>query len=316
MDMAQLRSKTIAVLAGGQSGEREVSLRSGKGVQEALERQGFRTVMVDPSADLYRQLQEVGADVAVNALHGGAGEDGTIQALLELIGMPYTGSGVLASALTMNKLQTKRIAAAIGVQNPPFVYFTGAFDPDWVCQTIDCIGLPAVTKPNAEGSSLGVTICRDEATLAREMEAIAAKYDDVLVDRFIDGTELTVGVLGCGEAARALPVLQLVPKKEFYDYEAKYTKGLTELVCPAQISPEATAAAQELALLTHREMGCHGVSRCDMHLDRAGNLWFHEVNSCPGMTETSDVPHQAFAAGMTYDELVLEILQSAIMPRR
>ncbi|MEN6302763.1 MAG: D-alanine--D-alanine ligase [Armatimonadia bacterium] len=314
--MAQLRSKTIAVLAGGQSGEREVSFRSGKGVQEALERQGFRTVMVDPSADLYRQLQEVGAEVAFNALHGGAGEDGTIQALLELIGMPYTGSGVLASALTMNKLQTKRIAAAIGVQNPPFVYFSGAFNPDWVCQTIDCIGFPAVTKPNAEGSSLGVTICRDEATLAREMEAIAAKYGDVLVDRFIDGTELTVGVLGCGEAARALPVLQLVPKKEFYDYEAKYTKGLTELVCPARISPEATAAAQELALLTHREMGCHGVSRCDMHLDRAGNLWFHEVNSCPGMTETSDVPHQAFAAGMTYDDLVLEILQSAIMPRR
>lgn len=316
MDMAQLRSKTIAVLAGGQSGEREVSIRSGKGVQEALERQGFRTVMVDPSADLYRQLQEVGAEVAFNALHGGAGEDGTVQALLELIGMPYTGSGVLASALTMNKLQTKRIAAAIGIQNPPFVYFSGTFSSDWVGQTIDCIGLPAVTKPNAEGSSLGVTICRDEATLAREMEAIATKYGDVLVDRFIDGTELTVGVLGCGEAARALPVLQLVPKKEFYDYEAKYTKGLTDLVCPARISPEATAAAQELALLTHREMGCHGVSRCDMHLDRAGKLWFHEVNSCPGMTETSDVPHEAFAAGMTYDDLVIEILQSAAMPRR
>lgn len=316
MDITELRSQRVAVLCGGKTGEREVSLRSGQGVVEALGRLGIDAVTVDPNADLHRQLQEAGAQIAFNALHGGDGEGGTVQALLELCGVPYTGSGVLGSALTLNKLQTKRIMQTVGANNPPWVYFVGEFDPAWVAQTIDCLGLPCVSKPNAEGSSLGVTICHDEATLAREMESLVRQYGDVLVDRFIEGTELTVGVLGTGETLRALPVLELCPKHEFYDYEAKYTKGLTDLVCPARISEQATLAAQELAVLAHTELGCHGISRCDMHLDAQGKLWFHEVNSCPGMTETSDVPHQAAAAGMTYDELVLEILTSALAPRR
>ena len=315
MELAELRSKRIAVLAGGHSGEREVSLRSGQGVFDALQRQGFDVVMVDPNADLFRQLQAAGAEVAYNALHGGDGEGGTVQALLELSGIPYTGSGVLGSALTLNKLQTKRIMQTVGANNPPFAYFRGQFDQSWVAETLECVGLPCVTKPNAEGSSLGVTICRDEATLAQELAKLAGLYGDVLVDRFIEGVELTVGVLGDDGNLRALPVLELVPKREFYDYDAKYTKGLTDLVCPARISPEATGAAQELALLAHRELGCHGISRCDMHLDGDGTIWFHEVNSCPGMTETSDVPHEAFAAGMTYDELVLEVLSTATADR-
>jgi D-alanine-D-alanine ligase len=315
MDMNELRTKRIAVLAGGQTGEREVSLRTGQGIAEALGRQGFSAVLADPADGLFEQLQAVGAEIAFNALHGGAGEDGTIQAALELMDIPYTGSGVLGCALTMNKVQTKRIMQAVGATNSPFLYFRGAFDPAWVGQALDAVGLPAVTKPNADGSSLGVTICRDEATLAREMQALAETYGDLLVDQYIEGTELTVGVLGCGESKRALPVLELVPKNEFYDYEAKYTKGLTDLICPARISPKATAAAQALALLAHTELCCHGISRTDMHLDAAGRLWFHEVNSCPGMTETSDVPHQAFAAGMTYDQLVVEILLSAVASR-
>ena len=316
MDLAQLRSKRIAVLAGGKTGEREVSLRTGQGIADALGRQDFEAILVDPGADLVQQLREAGADLAFNALHGGAGEDGTIQAALELMGLPYTGSGVLGCALTMNKVQTKRIMQAVGASNPPYLYFRGPFDPRFVAQVLDEIGLPCVTKPNADGSSLGVTICREETTLAREMESLLGHYGDLLVDKYIAGTELTVGVLGCGENMRALPVLELVPHKEFYDYEAKYTKGLTDLICPARLPAEAAAAAQELALLAHTELCCHGISRCDMHRDEFGALWFHEVNSCPGMTETSDVPHEAFAAGMTYDELVLEILQSAVMPRR
>jgi D-alanine-D-alanine ligase len=315
MELTELQGKRIAVLAGGKTGEREVSLRTGQGIADALGRLGFDAVMVDPQADLCRQLQEVGADIAFNALHGGDGEGGTIQALLELIGMPYTGSGVLGSALTLNKLQTKRVMAAVGAHNPEYVYFRGPFQEAWVAETLGRVGLPCVTKPNAEGSSLGVTICRDEAVLAREMAAIAAAYGDVLVDRYISGTEVTVGVLGCGPTMRALPVLELAPKNEFYDYEAKYVKGMTDLICPARIDEAATAAAQELAVLAHVELGCHGISRCDMHLDSDGVLWFHEVNSCPGMTETSDVPHEAFAAGMTYDELVLEILESAVAAR-
>lgn len=313
---AQFTGRTIAVLAGGNSGEREVSLRSGRGIQEALQRQGLTAVLVDPQPHLPRQLEELGADVVFNGLHGGVGEDGTIQAVLDWIGMPYTGCGVLASALTLDKLQTKRVLQTVGVASPPFLHFRGAFRPEWVAQVLAEIGLPAVSKPNAEGSSLGVTICRQEETLATQMRELADAYGELMVDRYIQGTELTVGVLGCGEGAYALPVLQLVPHREFYDYEAKYTKGLTDMICPAGISAEATVAAQDLALLCHRALGCHGISRCDMHLDAQGGLWFHEVNSCPGMTETSDVPHEAFAAGMTYEQLVLEILASAYVPRR
>ncbi len=136
-----------------------------------------------------------------------------------------------------------------------------------------------------------------------------------MAERFIEGTELTVAVLGCGERERALPVLELVPRREFYDYEAKYTKGLTDLICPARISGAATAEAQRLAVAAHHALSCHGISRCDMHLDRAGGLWIHEVNSCPGMTETSDVPHEAFAADMTYEDLVEAVLQTALAPR-
>ena len=315
MDLVELRSKRIAVLAGGKTGERDVSLRTGQGIADALGRLGCEAVMVDPADDLFGPLQASGAEIAFNALHGGDGENGTIQAALELMDLPYTGSGVLGCALTMNKVQTKRIMQAIGVNNPPFVYFRGEFQERWVAETLAVTGLPCVTKPNADGSSLGVTICRDEATVAQTMADLAREYGDVLVDHYISGTELTVGVLGCGATMRALPVLELAPHNEFYDYEAKYVKGMTDLICPARISAAATAAAQALARLAHVELGCHGISRCDMHLDADGTLWFHEVNSCPGMTETSDVPHEAFAAGMTYDELVLEILQSAVARR-
>lgn len=315
MDVAQFAGKTIAVLAGGTSGEREVSLRTGQGIAAALESEGLTSVLVDPTPELPRQLAEVGADVCFNGLHGGAGEDGTVQAILDWIGMPYTGCGVLSSALTLNKVQSKRVLGALGVANAPYVHFRGRFNASWVQETLEKVGLPAVTKPNSEGSSLGVTICRDEDTLARELESLGETCGDFMVDRLIEGTELTVGVLGCGEGAYALPVLELRPHNEFYDYAAKYTKGLTDMVCPAEIADEHTAAAQALAVLAHRELGCHGISRCDMHLDAQGKLWFHEVNSCPGMTETSDVPCEATAAGLSYTDLVLQILASAFTPR-
>lgn len=315
MAALDLKQTTIAVLAGGQSGEREVSLRSGSGVLQALLNRGYQAVLVDPTPELPAQLRAVGAGVVYNALHGGAGEDGCIQGILEMIGIPYTGSGVLGSALTMDKLQSKRILQAVGLPTPPYVFFRAPYTPAMTAAVIAAVGLPAVTKPNAEGSSLGVTICRDEATLAAALRECLEVYGDALVDRFIEGIELTVGVLGCGEKQRALPVLELVPHNEFYDYEAKYTKGLTDLICPARISPEATAEAQRLAVASHQALSCHGISRCDMHLDTAGGLWIHEVNSCPGMTETSDVPHEAFALGMTYEDLVEEVLQTALCPR-
>ncbi len=273
-----LRDKHIGVLHGGQSGEREVSLRSGQGVLDALARQGFTAVSIDPGPDLISQLREADVNVVFNALHGGAGEDGTIPALLDYAAIPYTGSGMVASALAMNKLLTKRLLRSAGLPTPDFVHVTSQVDlNDQVSALIDHLGLPVVTKPLAECS----------------------------------GPEITVGVLGVGETLRALPVLELVPHKEFYDYEAKYTEGLTELIVPARISPQATQSAQEIAVQAHQELGCVGISRVDMHLGGDGQVWVHELNTIPGLTELSDIPAAAAAAGMSYDEVILEILASA-----
>ena len=236
VDKEQFAGKRIAVLAGGNTGEREVSLRSGRGVYEALVRQGLDAVMVDPTADLVHQLAEVGADLVYNALHGGAGEDGTIQALLDLAEIPYTGPGVLASALTMHKLQTKRILQAVSLPTPAYAAIETPPDADTLESIIQSLGLPVVTKPISEGSSLGITICRDRETLESEIQALLECYGELFVEAFIPGIELTVGVLGSGAGAYALPVLEIAPKREFYDYEAKYIKGLTDLICPARIS--------------------------------------------------------------------------------
>lgn len=313
MSVDLLRDRRIAVLMGGDSGEREVSLRSGAGVAAALRRQGFDVVEVDPRPDLVTQLREVGAQVVVNLLHGGAGENGSIQGALEIAGIPYTGSGVLASALTMDKVQTKRIFAALGVPTPPWIYaHAGGAAEEFAAQALAAFDLPAVVKPRAEGSSLGVSIPKTEEQLVVAITALLRDYGEGIIERYIDGTEVTVGVVGVGEGTRALPVLELVPKKEFYDYEAKYTKGMTELIAPARISAEATALCRRLALLAHHALGCVGPTRVDMHLDREGHVWVHEVNSVPGMTETSDLPHAAAAEGVSYDELVLEILATAV----
>ncbi|MGD9498338.1 MAG: D-alanine--D-alanine ligase [Armatimonadota bacterium] len=313
MSLQALRERRIAVLMGGRSREREVSLRSGAGVLGALRRQGFDAVAVDPRPDLVTQLREVGAEVVVNVLHGGAGENGTIQGALEVAGIPYTGSGVLASALAMDKVQSKRIFAALGIPTPPHVHINCSASPEQLAaQAIEQFGLPAVTKPRAEGSSLGVSIPKTQEQLVEAIAAIMRTYGEGIIDRYIRGTEITVGIVGAGERTRALPVLELVPKNEFYDYEAKYTKGMTELIAPARISPQATALCQRLALRAHHALGCVGPTRVDMHLDTEGNCWVHEINSVPGMTETSDLPHAAAAEGVSYDELVLQILETAL----
>jgi D-alanine-D-alanine ligase len=311
-DLIPCRGQRIAVLCGGQSSEREVSFRSGRGVQGALQRQGWEAVEIDPGPDLPAQIRAAGAQVAFIALHGGAGEDGTLQAVLDYAGIPYTGSGVLACALTMDKLQTKRILLAEDLPTPDYAVIGREHDLDAAVETI-CreLPLPLVVKPLAEGSSFGVTLPKTAADLRRDVAALVEQYGRALVENYIAGTELTVGVIGVGERLRALPVLELVPHNEFYDYEAKYTKGLTDLIAPARTSAAATAEAQRLALAAHQATDCRGVSRVDMHLDAAGDLWITELNTSPGLTETSDLPAAAAAVGMSYDELVLEILSSA-----
>ena len=310
--MTDLRSNTIAVLMGGQSGEREVSLRSGQGVIDALTERGYTAVSVDPNCHLPKQLAEVGADIVFNALHGGAGENGTIVGALEVMGIPYTGCGVLASALTMDKIRTKQLLRSVDVPVPDDVFSDDPSQADAVAgEALRRIGLPCVVKPIFEGSSLGVTIPKTEDDVRRDVAACLEQFGDVMVEDFCAGMEITVGVLGCGKEARALPVLELVPKTEFYDYEAKYTKGMTELICPARMPDEAADEARDIALRAHKACACLGLSRTDMHFDE-GKFMVHEINSVPGLTETSDVPAQARAAGIPYPDLDEEILQSAL----
>lgn len=313
-DLELLRTKRIGVLCGGQSSEREISFRSGRGVYEALLRQGFDAVIVDPGPDLPAQLREAGVEVAYIALHGGFGEDGTIQAVLDYAGIPYTGSGVLGCALTLDKLQTKRILLAEGLPTPRFRVVTAASPLEADVAAISAeLGLPVVLKPIREGSSFGVSIPKTEEQLTADLAALLDTYGTALAEAYIAGTELTVGIIGAGERLQALPVLELVPHREFYDYEAKYTKGLTDLIVPARISEAAAREARRIALAAHLATDCLGVSRVDMHLDEAGGLWITEINSSPGLTETSDLPAAAAAIGMSYDELVLEILRSALV---
>ncbi len=312
MALEALRGKRIAVLMGGQSGEREVSLRSGQGVLEALQRQGFDAVPVDPGPDLIAQLREAGAEVAFNMLHGGAGEDGSVAGALEVAGLPYTGSGVLASAISMDKLQSKRIFEALDIPTPAYLYLDASADPEAGAVEVERqLGLPVVAKPRSEGSSLGVSIPKTREELQEAIGELLAAYGGALIEDFVAGTEITVGIVGAAAKTRALPVLELVTRREFYDYDAKYVKGLTELIAPARIPDDQAAQAQRIALQAHHALGCEGLSRVDMHLDSAGRCWVHEVNSVPGMTETSDVPAAAAAEGTRYDDLVLQILESA-----
>ncbi|MFQ6132020.1 MAG: D-alanine--D-alanine ligase, partial [Armatimonadota bacterium] len=288
----------VAVLAGGDSLEREVSLRSGRGIAEALARQGFEVVSIDPQGDVAQRLRESGAQVVFNILHGGKGEDGTIQGLLDILGLPYTGSGVLASALAMDKAQSKRIFKATDIPTPSFC----VIDPDEPvgkqCRfAANQLKLPAVCKPTNEGSSFGVSIVRHQEEMIGAVEALVAKYGNAMIERFVDGPEITVGVLGVGDRLRALPVLELVAKADFYNYEAKYTPGMTEFVIPARLDELTTRLTQEAALRAHQVLGCHGWSRVDGHIDEDGMPQIREVNTIPGMTELSDVPAEAEADG-------------------
>ncbi|MGD8238391.1 MAG: D-alanine--D-alanine ligase [Armatimonadota bacterium] len=302
----------VGVLMGGDSREREISLRSGAGIMQALQERGFDAVSIDPDTDLITQLRSENVQVAFNILHGGRGEDGTIPGVLEMAGIPYTGSGVLASALTMNKTQTKRVLQASDVRTPAFY----AVDPQEKvgkqCRfAANFLRLPAVCKPADEGSSIGVSIVKHIEELEGAVGALLEKYGSALIEKFIAGPEVTVGVLGTGENVRALPVLELRPRREFYDYEAKYTEGMTEFVLPAQLDEPVYVMTQQAAIRAHKVLGCHGWSRVDMHVDKEGVPQIHEVNSVPGMTPLSDIPAEAEAEGTTYQQVVLEILQSA-----
>jgi D-alanine-D-alanine ligase len=311
--MLKLKSKKIAVLCGGRSGEREVSLRSGKRVFDSLKKQKFDVLMFDLTDDLVTQLKKKKIDIVYIALHGRWGEDGTVQGLLELANIPYTGSKVLASALAMNKLAAKRMFQAAGIHTPKYKEINGRSDIKKEAEKIYRIfPFPIVVKPVSEGSSLGVSIVKEGDDLERILEKTVSEYKDVFVEEFIKGREVTVGIIGKDGDLMALPILELAPRNDFYDFEAKYTSGMTEFILPARLSKPLYKRTQETALAAHRALGCYGVSRVDIIVSSDDHIpYVHEVNSIPGMTEHSDLPAEAKHAGISFDELVVKILESA-----
>ena len=301
-------TRHVAVLMGGLSAEREVSLTGGRAAVQALEQRGYRVSPIDAGRDLCQKLALTKPDVIYNALHGPYGEDGTVQGMLEILGIPYSHSGVLASALAMDKAMAKRIFEAAGLRCPESVMTT----LDQLDQG-DHMQPPYVVKPNREGSSVGVTIVKDEK------DRLPLRNDwpygpDIMVERYVEGRELTVSVLGSrGDDDRALGVTEVRPKQGFFDYHAKYTEGQTEHLLPAPLSPETYQKAMDDAVLAHRALGCRGVTRADFMLadDDPEALYLLEVNTQPGMTPISLVPEQAAHIGIDFGDLVEMLVEEA-----
>lgn len=331
----------VAVLMGGTSAERDVSLATGREIARALQVQAHQVVAIDAaggrpialtgpeegrasgigteppgkgelvrleSGSLARRLEEVpelrDTEVVFVALHGGAGEDGRIQALLDLVGIPYTGSGPLGSALAMDKLVTKELFLNAGIPTPPWLV-----GPVTQAEIEDSLGgFPVVVKPSHEGSTVGVSVVRDPGDLEAAIELADQFQGPVLVERFISGSELAVGVLG-GEA---LPIVEIRPKHEIYDYECKYTKGMSEYEVPAPIGDARTREVQDLAVRAHRVLRLSAYSRVDFRLDEGGTPWCFEANSLPGMTATSLLPKAARAVGVSFEVLCDRIVRLAL----
>jgi D-alanine-D-alanine ligase len=309
--MSAQRFKKVAVVMGGLSAEREISLLSGNGVLSALKKKGVNAEPFDPAIDDLMRLKRDGFDAAFIALHGRFGEDGAFQGALEVLGIPYTGSGVLASATAMDKISTKRIFEAHQLPTPRYAVLDRR---SRLIEVPDLLGLPLIIKPPHEGSTLGVTKCMGYSDVGEAFE-FAAEFDDlVLAEEFIDGRELTVAVLGSGDSARALPIVDIVAPQGNYDYENKYFTDDTKYICPAVLSAEQTAAVQELALRAFHAVGCEGWGRVDIMLRRDdGKPFLLEVNTSPGMTGHSLVPMAARALGISYEDLCVEILSGAAL---
>lgn len=327
----------VAVLTGGTSAEREVALATGRGIVRALRANGHEVATIDTgegrmlegegpwaaqgsggvgaagsdgrsSAAVLRAVEDglvkSGAEVAFIALHGGAGEDGRLQALLDLMGIPYTGSGYLGSALAMDKLVSKELFSCAGIPTPPWLVTPAEARHVEVALG----GFPVVVKPGREGSTVGVSVVREGGELEKAIEEAAEYGNPVLIEKYVAGRELAVGVLG----DEALPAVEIRPTHEIYDYACKYTKGLTEYEVPAPLSQEEDRQARLLALRAHRILRLSAYSRIDFRMDPDGHFWCLEANSLPGMTETSLIPKAAAAVGMTFSALCEQILDLAL----
>jgi len=303
----------IAVLRGGRSAERDVSLRSGAHVEGALRLRGHDVTGVDLDMSTWDVLRDGGFDCVFNALHGRLGEDGTVQGMLELLALPYTGSGVLASALCMDKARAGAVMTGAGLHVPEFeeLEVKHGLSADVVERVVARFGLPLVVKPVREGSTIGLTIARDVDQVASGL-ALAARYDRrVLAQRFAAGNEITVGVLATPDL-QVLPTLEIVSDNPVYDYDAKYTAGKSHHIIPARIPEAARTEASEAAARAFTVLGCSGMGRVDIIVDAAGTSWLLEVNTVPGLTELSLLPDAARAAGIEFGDLCQRLVDHAV----
>jgi len=301
-----MKKKKIGVLMGGLSREREVSLRTGKAILKALIEKGYAASPIDVGQEIAETLIKEKIEIAFIALHGRYGEDGTIQGMLELMGIPYTGSGVLASALALDKIMAKKFFVCENIPTPTYEVFQRD-EIDKNLLRVPSLPLPLVVKPAREGSTIGVSIVRKEEELVPALRE-AGKYDDeILLEEFMKGKEITVGILH----DIPLPIIEIVPRSGFYDYHSKYTKGETEYIIPARIPREQYLYAQEISLKAFHVLGCSGCARVDLMTDEGGNPFVIDVNTMPGMTETSLIPKAASYAGINFEDLVERILLGA-----
>ncbi|MDE8701620.1 D-alanine--D-alanine ligase [Adlercreutzia equolifaciens] len=301
----------VALLAGGTSGEREISLSSAKGAGKALETAGFVVTYLDPASpsDLKRLIDE-SFNVAFLCMHGKKGEDGVLQGFLELIDLPYTGSGVWASATAMDKAKSKEVyrKASIPTASSFSVIKGEEYDSKTMAQEIKG---RCVVKPATEGSSLGIYIVEGEQAIRDSLDKVFEIDDSALVEQYIDGKELTVAVIG-NEDPQALPIIEIIPQGESYDFDSKYAPGGSQHICPAALDEEITSRIQGLAVQAHQALGCRGMSRTDFILDKEGQPWALETNTIPGMTSTSLLPDAAKAAGITFPELCTRLVEFAL----
>jgi D-alanine-D-alanine ligase len=316
--MSSIDFGKVAVLMGGASAEREISLMSGSGVLKALASRGIDAHAFDPAERDLSELKRDGFARCFIALHGRFGEDGTVQGALELLGIPYTGSGVMASAIAIDKVMTKRVWLAEGLPTPRYVLLRrGSFTREQVLAIPDQLGLPLIVKPAREGSSIGVAKVEGYSDMANAVDQAAALDADVLCEQFIGGDEVTCPVLGTDDAARALPVIRIVAPAGNYDYQNKYFTDVTQYLVPCGLPPGEEERIKQLVLQAYRVLGCRGWGRIDVMIDAATREpSLLEINTSPGMTGHSLVPMSARAAGISYEDLCVQLLASASLDQR
>ena len=307
LDIEQIKEKKIGIIFGGPSSEREISIRSADNIYNALKAKNYNAVKIDLDSDIVKRLKEEEIGLAYIILHGSPGEDGTIQGLLDILNIPYTGSGVTGSAIAMNKIVTKQLFAANNIPTPPFCIIDKNIDWD----AVGGLGFPNIFKPYSEGSSIGVNKFDSKEEAEELLPGLIEKYKYGIIEKFIKGREITVGVLDEAQESMALPILELISKTEFYDYEAKYTKDMTEFICPADLNEEIASRAKKLAVKTHKSLWCSCVSRVEM-IVKGDDIYVLEINTIPGMTQISDLPAEAKAMGIEFNDLVEKILISGL----